>query len=353
MTDPVRDWRDALVSPDASILSAMRAIQRASFQIALVVDNDHKLLGVVTDGDIRKRILEGVSLEESVGPVMNTNPVTADQAEPRADMLARMRARHVRQLPLVDKSRRLVGLVTIDELLAAQEQPNLVVLMAGGVGARLRPLTEKTPKPMLKIGDRPVLETILLQFQEYGFQRFVIALNYLGDQIVKHFGNGERFGVRIDYVHEEEPLGTAGALALLPERPKEPFFVMNGDLLTKLNFGSLMNFHQSSGAVLTMCVREHSLTMPYGVANISGDRLDRLVEKPTYRYLVNAGIYACDPSIIDLVPNGSPTTIVDVAHKLLDAGQRPAVFPIHEYWVDIGQHVDYVQASADYDSIFG
>lgn len=353
MTDSARNWHKALVGPHDSVLQAMRAIDRSSLQIALVVDEERRMLGVLTDGDIRKRILQGVSLEGPIEPFMNRTPVTANAAEPRDEMLARMRARHVRQLPLLDGKQRVVGMVTIDDLLAVQARSNLVVLMAGGAGARLRPLTEATPKPMLKVGDRPVLETILLQFREYGFHRFVITLNYLADQIVTHFGDGSRFDAQIDYVHETEPLGTAGALALLPDRPTEPFFVMNGDLLTKLNFGSLMNFHMSSGAPLTMCVREHSLTMPYGVANISGDRLDHLVEKPTYRYLVNAGIYACNPDVIDLIPKGSPTTVVDVAHKLLAAQQRPAVFPIHEYWVDIGQHVDYVQATADYDNIFG
>jgi dTDP-glucose pyrophosphorylase len=348
----MKDWRNALIGPGDSILAALGAIDRGALQIALVVDDVRRLLGVVTDGDIRKHILRGAPLDGPIAPLMNTSPVVADPTEPRSELLARMRAASIHQLPLVDEGRHVIGLVTLDELLAAETQPNLVVLMAGGMGSRLRPLTADTPKPMLKIGERPILEIILHQFKEHGFHRFVIAMHYLGERIMEHFGDGSRFGVEITYVREPEPLGTAGALSLLPERPDRPFFVMNGDLLTKLNFASLMAFHQSCGSVLTLCVREHALTVPYGVAEISGDRLDRLVEKPTYRHLVNAGIYACSPEIIDLVPRGQPSTMVDIVDLLLDAGRSPAVFPIHEYWVDIGQHGDFMRAGADYDQVF-
>ncbi|HVY58170.1 MAG TPA: nucleotidyltransferase family protein [Xanthobacteraceae bacterium] len=349
----MKDWRNTLIGPQDSILAALAAIDRGALQIALVVDGERHLLGVVTDGDIRKHILKGASLDSAIAPLMNTHPVTANPSEPLNELLLRMRAASVHQLPLVDGERRVIGLVTLDELLAAETQPNLVVLMAGGRGSRLKPLTADTPKPMLKIGDRPILEIILLQFREYGFRRFVITMHYLGDQIMEHFGDGSRFGAEISYVQESEPLGTAGALSLLPERPDRPFFVMNGDLLTKLNFASLMAFHQACAAPLTVCVREHALTIPYGVAEISGDHLDRLVEKPTYRHLVNAGIYACSPEILDLVPRGRPSTMVDIIDLLLETGRRPAVFPIHEYWLDIGQHGDFLRAGADYDQVFG
>jgi NDP-sugar pyrophosphorylase family protein len=205
---------------------------------------------------------------------------------------------------------------------------------------------------MLKIGERPILETIILQFKEYGFNRFVIAMHYLADRIVQHFGDGSRLDAEISYLRETEPLGTAGALSLLTEKPVHPFFVMNGDVLTKLNFGSLMAFHQRTASPLTVCVREHALTVPYGVAAISGDHLEALVEKPTYRHLVNAGIYACNPEILDLVPRGQPSTMVDAVQLLLRRGGQPAVFPIHEYWADIGQHGDLAQAHADYGQLF-
>jgi dTDP-glucose pyrophosphorylase len=348
----MKDWRATLIEPQDTILTALAAIDRGAMQIVLVVDRERHLLGVVTDGDIRKHILHGGSLDLPVAPLMNTRPVVAKSAEPRSELLARMRDRTIHQLPLVDEEQRVIGLVTLDDLLVARIQPNLVVLMAGGAGSRLRPLTSDTPKPMLKVGERPILETIVLQFKDYGFQRFVIAMHYLGDQIADYFGDGSRFGAEITYLRETEPLGTAGALSLLADRPTEPFFLMNGDLLTKLNFASLMAFHQSSGAPVTMCVREHALTIPYGVTEICGDRLERVVEKPTIRHLVNAGIYACNPDVIDLVPSDRASTMIDVMQLLIAQGTRPSVFPIHEYWVDVGQYGDFVRAGAEYDQVF-
>jgi dTDP-glucose pyrophosphorylase len=348
----MKDWRATLIEPQDTILTALAAIDRGAMQIVLVVDRERHLLGVVTDGDIRKHILRGESLDLPVAPLMNTRPVVAKSAEPRSELLARMRDRTIHQLPLVDEEQRVIGLVTLDDLLVARIQPNLVVLMAGGVGSRLRPLTSDTPKPMLKVGERPILETIILQFKDYGFQRFVIAMHYLGEQIADYFGDGSRFDAEITYLRETEPLGTAGALSLLADRPTEPFFLMNGDLLTKLNFASLMAFHQSSGAPVTMCVREHALTIPYGVTEICGDRLERVVEKPTIRHLVNAGIYACNPNVIDLVPRDRASTMIDVMQLLIAQGTRPSVFPIHEYWVDVGQYGDFVRAGAEYDQVF-
>jgi dTDP-glucose pyrophosphorylase len=348
----MKDWRATLIEPQDTILTALAAIDRGAMQIVLVVDRERHLLGVVTDGDIRKHILRGESLDLPVAPLMNTRPVVAKSAEPRSELLARMRDRTIHQLPLVDEEQRVIGLVTLDDLLVARIQPNLVVLMAGGVGSRLRPLTSDTPKPMLKVGERPILETIILQFKDYGFQRFVIAMHYLGEQIADYFGDGSRFDAEITYLRETEPLGTAGALSLLADRPTEPFFLMNGDLLTKLNFTSLMAFHQSGGAPVTMCVREHALTIPYGVTEICGDRLERVVEKPTIRHLVNAGIYACNPNVIDLVPRDRASTMIDVMQILIAQGTRPSVFPIHEYWVDVGQYGDFVRAGAEYDQVF-
>jgi dTDP-glucose pyrophosphorylase len=348
----MKDWRATLIEPQDTILTALAAIDRGAMQIVLVVDRERHLLGVVTDGDIRKHILRGGSLDLPVAPLMNTHPVVAKSAEPRAELLARMRDRTIHQLPLVDEEQRVIDLVTLDDLLAARSQPNLVVLMAGGVGSRLRPLTSDTPKPMLKVGERPILETIVLQFKDHGFRRFVIAMHYLGEQIADHFGDGSRFGAEITYLRETEPLGTAGALSLLGDRPTEPFFLMNGDLLTKLNFASLMAFHRGSDAPVTMCVREHTLTIPYGVTEIYGGRLKRVVEKPTFRHLVNAGIYVCNPEVIDLVPRNRASTMIDVMQLLIARGNRPSVFPIHEYWVDVGQYGDFVRAGAEYDQVF-
>ena len=206
---------------------------------------------------------------------------------------------------------------------------------------------------MLKVGERPILETIVLQFKDYGFRRFVIAMHYLGDQIADYFGDGSRFGAEITYLRETEPLGTAGALSLLGRPARRALLLMNGDLLTKLNFASLMAFHQASGAPITMCVREHALTIPYGVTEICGDRRSNGWSRSRpIRHLVNAGIYACNPEIIDLVPRDRASTMINVVQLLIDRGTRPSVFPIHEYWVDVGQHGDFARAGAEYDQIF-
>ena len=349
----MKNWRSTLVAPTDSILKALEAIDRSALQIALVADERQRLLGVMTDGDIRGHILAHTNLDTPVLRVMNTQPMTASIGEDRQQLLARMRARQIHQLPLLDGEGRVAGLATLDEMLTVRVQPNLVVLMAGGKGTRLRPLTENCPKPMLRVGSRPILETIIQQFQDHGFQRFVISVNYMAETITSHFGDGSRFGAEIAYLHEGRPMGTAGALSLLSERPTEPFFVMNGDLLTKLNFASLLAFHQERAAPLTLCVREHAVSVPFGVAEVERDHLVRLEEKPTYRKMVNAGIYVCDPDVLDLLSKGQPTSMVAIAQTLLERGDRPAVFPVHEYWVDIGQHGDFAQALADYESVFG
>ena len=349
----MKDWRKALIGPHQTALEAMAAIDRGALQAALVVDADQRLAGIVTDGDIRAHILKGKSLDVTISAIMNAKPVTAKLADARDQLLSLMRLHAIHQLPIVDEARRVVDVVILDDLLTADVQPNLVVLMAGGIGSRLRPLTDDVPKPMLQIGERPILETIIEQFKEHGFRSFVVAMHYLGEQIAGYFGDGSKFGVQISYLREGQPMGTAGALSLLPVRPDKPFFVMNGDVLTKLNFSSLMAFHKTSASPLTMCVRQHAVTVPYGVAEIDGDQLVSLVEKPTYRHLVNAGIYACDPEIVDLIPRDRQTTMVDIAQKLVDSGRRPSVFPIHEYWVDIGLHGDYHRAGVEYSRVFG
>jgi dTDP-glucose pyrophosphorylase/CBS domain-containing protein len=351
-------WRDTLIHTDASILDAFDVINRGGMQIALVIDDEEHLLGIVTDGDLRRNILAMVekdlaNLQRPVREVMNATPTVATPSDDRQRILGQMRARKIHQIPVVDHEFRVVGLITLDSLLEVPGRSNLVVLMAGGFGTRLRPLTEDTPKPMLRVGNRPILETIMQQFLDYGFSRFAVSVHYKAEVIKQYFGDGRRLGADISYIEETRPMGTAGALALLPTPPSEPFFVMNGDLLTKLNFANLLEFHRENGSDLTICVREHKLSVPYGVAEVEGNYLQDLVEKPTYRKMVNAGIYVCNPSVLEHFTPGQPTTMVDLAHALLKQGRPPAVFTINEYWVDIGQHADFDQARADYENFFG
>lgn len=345
-------WRDVLVAPDDSIRDTVRAIDAAALQIALVADADGRLLGTVTDGDVRRGILSGVGLDEPVRTIMNPEPYRVREGEDNANILAMMKQHRIHQLPVVDGSGVLVGLETLDDLLKPVRRDNPVVLMAGGLGTRLAPLTNERPKPMLHVGDRPILETILQNFMDYGFHRFYISVNYKAEMVSEHFGDGSRWGVDIRYLHERERLGTAGALSLLEERPTLPLLVMNGDIMTRVNFEALMDFHLRNQAVATLGVREFSHTVPFGVVRMDGNRLLSLVEKPVEKVFVSAGIYVLQPEVLDLVPPNRYFDMPTLFQELMDQGMPTVGFPIHEYWLDIGRMEDFERAHSDYWSIF-
>lgn len=342
-------WRDALVKPGDSIRETIRRIDDSSMQIALVVDEQGRLLGTITDGDIRRGLLKGAALDDQASTIMNRLPISANFGEDRDALLARMRAKSLHQLPVLDGERRVVGLEVLDELLGMQRD-NWVVLMAGGRGSRLKPLTDDTPKPLLRVGSKPILETILESFVEQGFRKFFIAVNYRADMVRKHFGDGSRWGVQISYLNERKPLGTAGALSLLPSRPAAPMLVMNADLLTRVGFGHMLDFHLKHGAVGTMGVREYGLQVPYGVVKIDGHSIVEIEEKPTRSFFVNAGIYVLSSEALDFVPSDKPFDMPDLFSALIAAGREPAVFPIREYWIDIGRLDDFKRAADEIDS---
>lgn len=341
-------WKKALLDTTRSVRDAIQVIDATGLQIAMVVDGDGRLLGTVTDGDIRRAILRGVSLDEPVAHVMNENPTTAREHDERETLLALMRRRRLHQVPLLDTSWRVVGLELLDDLIgASKERRNSVVLMAGGIGSRLRPLTDDCPKPLIRLGSKPILETILDTLVDNGFRRFFISVNYMADMIVDHFGDGGRWGVQIDYLRENQRLGTAGALSLLPERPDQPVLVMNGDLLTQLNFAHLLDFHADQGAAATMCVREYEMQVPYGVIETRSHQIVDIHEKPTQRYLVNAGIYVLQPETLEHIPAGQFFDMTDLFKTLLQQGMETAVFPIREYWRDIGE-INELKKAGDY-----
>jgi dTDP-glucose pyrophosphorylase/predicted transcriptional regulator len=347
------DVRDIFVAPDWTILQALERIESGSAQIVLVIDAADRLLGTVTDGDIRRAILRGIPLEKPVSIVMNKNPLTFTQAGGNDAAFALMRERSVHQLPVVDSEQRVVGLITLDAVLHGLREHGLVVLMAGGLGTRLRPLTEMTPKPLLPIGGRPLLEITIDNLARQGFGRFVLSVNYRAEMFREHFGNGQRLGVQIDYVVESERLGTAGALRLLPDRPDTPVLVMNGDILTTLDARRLMLFHRNQGVSATMCVREHEWQVPYGVVQTGeAGRLAGFEEKPLRRELVNAGIYVLSPETIDLLPvDGTvdmPTLFDNIAKRI----SAPAVYQLREYWLDIGHLHDLQRAHDDVPTLF-
>ncbi|MBU5615223.1 nucleotidyltransferase family protein [Geomonas azotofigens] len=348
----MKDWRKTLINADTTLRETIRVIDSGALRIALVVDADQKLLGTVSDGDIRRGILRGCSLEDSVQQVLNRTPTVAAQNEAKDQILALMRLKQVYQIPVIDGEGRVVGLEIVERILETPQYDNCVVLMAGGLGSRLKPLTDDTPKPLLKVGGKPILETILENFTHYGFTNFKISVNYKGELIEDYFGDGSRWGARIEYLRESKKLGTAGALGLLPERPNLPVLVMNGDVLTKVNFQQLLEFHREHQALATMCVREYDFQVPYGVVTVDKHRILNIEEKPVQRFFVNAGIYVLEPEALDLIPRDTFFDMPTLFEKVVSLKKETAVFPVREYWVDIGRMDDFQRAEGEFGQVF-
>lgn len=349
----MREVQQLLVQPSSSIREAMTVIDRGAKGIALVVSEDGRLIGTVTDGDVRRMILAGVSLDVPVGELLARkstsrypHPITARADSTPAEWLRRMQEARIRQLPLLDDAGRPVSLVTLDELLPEPTLPVQAVIMAGGYGKRLRPITEDLPKPMLPVGDRPLLELIIEQLRQAGIRRANVTTHYMPEKISDYFGDGRGFGIELHYVTEDRPLGTAGALGLL-EAPDEPLLVVNGDILTRVDFRAMLAFHREHGADMTVGVRQYELQVPYGVIECEGPFVRGLREKPSLGFLVNAGIYLLEPSVHRYIPSGQRFDMTDLIARLLAEGRTVVSFPIVEYWVDIGQLEDYERAQED------
>ena len=349
----MNDFRSILVHNQLTIKEALLKLDQTALQILLVVDDNNKLLGTITDGDIRRGLLKGMGLDEAIESIVYTTPTVGHINDSNQDIIKKAITAKIHQIPIVDSEHRVVGLKEIDELLKPETKPNKVVLMVGGLGTRLYPLTKDTPKPMLKVGDKPILQTIVERFASYGFVNIVMCVNYKAEAIQAYFGHGEKFGVHIDYVLEQERMGTAGALSLLKAKPNEPFFVMNGDLLTNVNFESLLAYHQSNHAIATMCVREYDFQVPYGVVNIQDQKITAIVEKPVHKFFVSAGIYMLSPESLAAIPQGQFFDMPTLFEKLIESSQNALSFPIHEYWLDIGRMNEYEQANREYGEVFG
>ena len=349
---PAKEWRATLVRDGVTIREAIRAIDESALQIALVVDGEQRLVGTVTDGDVRRGLLRGVNLEARVAEIMNRQPVACPAALGREAALTVMRGSAVKQVPLLDEAGRVVGLELMGDVIKRTDHDNWVVLMAGGLGQRLLPLTEDCPKPLLPVGGQPILEIILKNFARQGFSRFFLSVNYKAEMVRRHFGDGSRWGVAIDYLEEPERLGTAGALGLLPERPTKPVIVMNGDLLTAINFASMLGFHVEHQASATMAVREHTVEVPFGVIDLADEYLAGLTEKPRYSWFINAGVYIVEPGVVELVERGQALDMPALFEKVLARNDKVAAFPIREYWRDIGRLEDLERASVDFPAAF-
>lgn len=348
----MNEWKKVLVPPNTSIQEAINVIDKSSLQIALVVDNNNHLLGTVTDGDIRRGILKGIPLEAPVSRIMNTRPITIGNTKERSKIIKLLNEKKLRHLPVVDENWRILGLERLDELILNSRNDTWVVLMAGGLGSRLKPLTDNCPKPMLAINGKPVLEIILTGLAEQGFYKFFISLNYKAEQIKAYFGDGSKWGAEIDYINEEKRMGTAGSLRLLSKLPEKPVIVMNADILTKLSFNQLLGFHGEHQAKATVAVYTYDFQVPYGVVKVNKDFLVGFEEKPVYTNFINSGIYVLNPEALSRIPENTYYDMDKLLGGLLNDGEHVSVFPIREYWTDIGTLEDYSQAMLDYCEVF-
>jgi dTDP-glucose pyrophosphorylase len=348
----MKSWEQALVGPQAPLREALRVIDVTGSQMALVVDPDRRLLGTLSDGDIRRGLLRGMSLTDPVSLAMHRSPTCARLGDDRFDILASMRQRGLHQMPVVDVDGRVVGLEVVGDFFDAQLRENWVVIMAGGLGSRLAELTRETPKPMLRVGTRPILETIVRSFAEQGFRRFHLAVNYKAEQIEAHFGDGSALNVEIRYLREQQRLGTAGALSLLPEPPSAPVVVTNADLLTKEDIGTMVDQHVRACAAATMAVRDYEMQVPFGVIRERDGLIEAIEEKPMQRFVVNAGMYVLSPEAVALVPRGRYFDMPTLFQQLVDAGLPTRCHAVAGYWIDIGRMGDYERANHDFGQVF-
>lgn len=337
-------WEKALLPESATLADTIRCLNEAKTQIALIVTDDRVLAGTVTDGDIRRGLLRGVSMESSATSIMQRSPLVVTQQVPREAVFQLMQANRIHQLPVVDAEGRAVGLHLWHDLAVAPKRNNQMVIMAGGKGTRLRPHTENCPKPLLPVGGKPMLEHIIERAKSNGFHRFVLSVHYLGHMIEEYFGDGARWDVRIEYLYEPEPLGTAGAIGLLRDLPESAFLISNGDVLTDINYGELLDFHLRHGAAATMAALLYEWQHPFGVIQTKGVDIVGFEEKPVLRSHINAGIYVLEPRAIELLQAGEPCDMPTLFSRLQASGQRTIVYPMHEPWLDVGRADDYSAA---------
>jgi len=340
------------INSNSSIKEALQIINSGAMKIAVLVNESGKLLGTITDGDIRRGLLNGIAMDEKAEKVSNKDPLVCGVNESREKILQKALARKVYQIPIVDNNNYLIGIEELDELISKEKKTNKVVLMAGGMGTRLGELTKNTPKPMLHVGDRPILETIIENFIKSGFTDIILSVNHLSHVIENYFGDGSRHGANITYVHEKKRLGTAGALDIIREQLNEPFFVMNGDILTNINFEHLYDFHISHESTATMCVREYDFQVPYGTVNIENGKILSIDEKPIHKFFVSAGIYMLSPESLKYVPQDTFFDMPTLFEKIIADNKNSVSFPMREYWLDVGQKKDYEKANIEFSEYF-
>jgi dTDP-glucose pyrophosphorylase len=345
------EWQKAVAPLGITIEEAIKVLNYSSLKIVLITDDKGFLLGTISDGDIRRGLLKGLNLSNSIAEIIQSKPrfVTIQTRIEEVKML--MSLNKISQIPIVDESNRLVGLHVWDQLERPQKRENLFVIMAGGKGTRLLPRTENIPKPMLDLGGKPILEHIISRASDEGFRNIVISIHHLGELIESYFGNGADLGVEIEYLREESPLGTAGALSLVHPIPSLPVVITNGDVISDVRYGEILDFHSDNKAFATMAVQVHHFQNPFGVVKTKGIEITEYEEKPTSQSLINAGVYVLEPEALSCIPRGIPLNMPDLFGILRERGLKQVAFPIHERWADIGRHEDLQKVSADIESL--
>lgn len=344
---PTEPWREALLPADATLQEAISNLDATALQIALIVSSNGILVGTITDGDIRRGLLRGLDLNSKIDTIIYREPLVVPPHLGRDAVIQLMQANKIRQLPVVDGGRCVVGLHILDDLMVTRQRSNLMVIMAGGQGTRLRPHTENCPKPLLPIGGKPMLEHIIERARADGFHRFVLAIHYLGHMIEDYFGDGSRWKVQIDYLREESPMGTAGAIGLLTTQPEMSFLVSNGDVLTDISYARLLDFHCLHSASATMAVRMHEWQNPFGVVHTKGVDIIGFEEKPIFRSHINAGVYVLEPSSLDVLSAGEYCDMPTLFSRLQEKTARTIVYPMHEPWLDVGR-IDDLEIARKY-----
>ncbi|MEY4760821.1 MAG: hypothetical protein RLZZ200_677 [Pseudomonadota bacterium] len=337
-------WREAVLSADSTIERVIRNLDRVAIKIALIVNARNELEGTISDGDVRRGLLKGLTLDSPITTIIHRHPLVVPPGLGRELVTGLMVANKIQQIPVVDEHNHVVGLHLWDEIAAPVARPNLMVIMAGGAGTRLRPQTADCPKPLLPVAGKPMLEHIIERAKLEGFRHFVLAIHYLGHLIEAHFGDGSRLGVRIEYLREPSPLGTAGALGLLTPRPEAPFVVTNGDVLTDIHYGELLDFHLRHNAAATMAIRVHEWQHPFGVVQMQGVNIVGFEEKPISRSHINAGVYALSPEAFEAIRAGEHCDMPTVFERLQERGARTVAYPMHEPWLDVGRPDDLKSA---------
>ena len=337
------DWMRAAIHEDATIEEAIINLEMTALRVSLVVNKNEKLIGIITDGDIRRGFIKGHDLGSPVSQILNSDPVTVDVEVTTQKIVSLMEELKIQHIPVVDGSMKVRGLFVLESRPKSNSHLNRVVIMAGGKGIRMRPLTENTPKPMLLVAGKPMLEHIIERFIKQGFSEFTICISYLGELIKEYFEDGSNWDVKIEYLSEESPLGTAGSIRNLQNVGDLPFIVTNGDIISEIDMADLVGFHVEQRAVATMAIRPYEIQNQFGVVETNGNEITAITEKPIYRTHISTGVYVFEPNVVKLFPNSDVLQMPELFDHLRNLGKRTLAFHIQDQWIDVAKQDDLVE----------